>query len=103
MDAATDTAGAISKARGRKDANGQQAVFKTNPLKLTLDDGVRLKIVADEAGEKYGDWVKAKAEECGMLAAVVRKIVNAKAADKWEEESRKAEQLNLAFDEIGDV
>ena len=101
MDAATETAGAINKARGRKDGQGQEAVFKTKPLKDDLDDGVALKLAADEASEKFGDWVKAKAEQCGMLAAVVRKIINAKAADKWDEESRKAEQLNLAFDEIG--
>ena len=101
MDAATETAGAINKARGRKDGQGQEAVFKTGPLRETLEDGVALKIAADDAGEKYGDWVKATAEKCGMLAAVVRKVVNAKAADKWDEEARKAEQLNLAFDEVG--
>jgi hypothetical protein len=91
----------IEKAKGRKDKDGQAAVMKPQVLKAVLDDGVQLKIKADEAAEKYGDWVKAQAEKCGLLATVVRKVVNAKAADTWEEEARKAEQLNLAFDEIG--
>lgn len=99
--AAAETSSAISKAKGRKDKDGQAAVIKTKPLKDALEDGVALKLLADQASDKYGDWVKAQAEKCGLLAAIVRKVVNAKADDKWEEESRKAEQLNLAFDEIG--
>lgn len=102
METASDViARASAGPRGRKDNEGQAAVIETKILKDALDDGVALKLKADSANEKYGDWVKAIAEKCGLLASVVRKVVNAKADDTWEESARKAEQLNLAFDEVG--
>jgi len=100
MDAATDEV--ISKAQGRKDAAGQPAAIRTKFLKDAIDDGVALKVKADEAADTYADWVTSMAEKTGLNAPVVRKVVNAKANDKWEDEARKAEQLNLAFDEIGE-
>ena len=101
MQAQTGNVTELPHAAGRKDASKQPAVMRPDKLKAVIDDGVALKLKADQAAEKYGDWVKAQAEKCGLLASVVRRVVNAKANDKWEDEARVAEQLNLAFDEIG--
>lgn len=102
MDAATATDNAISKAKGRKDGMGQEAVIKMAPVKENIDNLIELFTKAGEASEKLNDAIKATAEKSGLLAGVVRKFVTARAGEKFEEEKRKVEQLSLIFDEVGD-
>ena len=102
MDAATEVINKAKGARGRKDAEGQEAVPQTKPVKDRINDLIALKVKADEAADKFNDAIKAVAEKAGLLASVVRKFVNARAGEKYEEESRKVEQLSLIFEVIGD-
>jgi hypothetical protein len=100
MDAATET-GTGKRVRGRKD-QGQEAVVKTDVLKDKVADLVHLHNKAAAAAETYGDAIKTTAEKAGLLASVVRKFVAARAGEKFEEEKKKAEQLSLVFDEVGE-
>ena len=102
MDAATETGKLISKAKVRKDIEGQEGVIKMKPAKDEIDRLVKLKGDAEEAADAYGAAVKFVAEQANLLASVVRKFVNARAGEKFEEERRKCEQLQLMFDELGD-
>ena len=103
MDAATELADeTISKARGRKDADKQEAVISTKPVKDRIADLIALYIKAGEASDKFNDAVKATAEKAGLLSSVVRKFVVARASEKYEEEARKVEQLSLIFETLGD-
>lgn len=103
MDAATEqTELAINKARGRKDSEGQEAVIKSGKAKDEIDRLVNLKGEAKDAAERYNDAIKYVAEQAGLLASVLRKFVGARVGEKYEDEKRKAEQLQLCFDEIGE-
>ena len=101
MDAVTETSNAIRKARGRKDGGGQEAVISTKPLKDKLRELEELKKKSDAAKDRLNDAIKAIAEQAGLLASVVRKLVNARSGDNYEQEARKVEQLGIVFDEIG--
>ena len=90
-----------SRARGRKNADKQEAVITMAPVKESIDELVALKIQADAAGDKFNDAVKATAEKAGLLASVVRKFVQARAGEKFEEEKTKCVQLSLVFEEVG--
>lgn len=100
MEAATGTTGR-NRPKGRKDADKQEAVIKTGPIKEKIDDLVALYIKMGRAADTFNDAVKATAEKSGLLASVVRKFVVARAGEKFEEEKRKCEQLQLVFDEVG--
>jgi hypothetical protein len=86
--------------RGRKTADKQEAVIEPKALKEALPSLVKLKLAADEATRALNDRVKTVAKKSGFLAAVVRKVTVAKAGEGFEEEHRKAEQLELAFTEV---
>ena len=81
---------------------GQEAVIKMAPVKENIDNLIELFTKAGEASEKLNDAIKAMAEKSGMLAVVVRKLVTARAGEKFDDEKRKVEQLSLIFDEVGD-
>ncbi len=97
----TKVNGKAKSARGRKDADKQEAVIKTKIVKDRVEELVNLKRAADEAGVQFNDAIKAAAEKSGLLAATVRKFVVARAGENFEEEARKVEQLSLIFEEIG--
>ena len=107
--ASTDADQAISKAKGkgkdkplgRVDSEGQEAVIKMGPVRDSIMELVNLYTEAGEAGDRLNDAIKATAEKSGLLAAVVRKFVVARAGEKYAEEARKVEQLSLIF-EIGE-
>ena len=103
MDASVQTELAIDKAKGRKDSTGQEDVIKTKPLKDAIDDLIALHGKKQNANDKFNAAVKAVAEKSGLLSSVVRKLVNARAGDKWEEESRKVVQLGIVFEEVGAI
>ena len=86
-------------ARGRKD-KGQEAVIKLETIKTRVPELVTLKKRCDDAAKDYGDAIKKAAEDSGLLAATVRKFVNAKAGDNFDEEKDKVAQLALVFDEV---
>ena len=92
---------AISKAKGRKDETGQEGVIKLKPVEDSIEDLMELKTKADLADVAFNDAVKAVAEKSQLLASVVRKFVNARMGEKFQDEKRKCEQLMLCFDEIG--
>ena len=89
------------KPRGRKNADKQEAIITMQPIKDAIDDLVGLHEKAAAASEKFNDAVKATAEKSGLLASVVRKFVQARAGEKFDEEKTKCEQLSLVFEEIG--
>lgn len=89
------------KPRGRKDAAKQEAIITMQPIKDAIDDLVGLHEKAGAAADKFNDAVKATAEKAGLLASVVRKFVQARAGEKFEEEKTKCEQLSLVFTEVG--
>lgn len=86
-------------ARGRVD-NGQEAVINLESLTTRMPDLLKLKAAADDAKTDYADAVKATAEKSGLLASTVRKYVNARAGDNFDEEKTKVEQLALVFEEV---
>lgn len=88
---------------GRKDKEGQEAVIKLAELRDRIDDLVLLHGRAKDARTVYGDAVKAAAEKSGLLASVVRKFVAARASEDFAEHSRKAEQLALVFEKVGEI
>lgn len=88
-------------ARGRKDADKQEAVIVVPELEKRIQELEDLHKKKTAAKDRYNDAVKAAAEKCGMLASVVNKFVNARVGESFEDEKRKNEQLQLCFDEIG--
>mgnify|MGYP001563945639 CR=1 FL=1 len=103
MDASVQTELAISKASGRKQKDGTEDVIKVKPLKDAIDDLIVLHAKAMTARGKLNDAVKVVAEKSGLLSSVVRKLVNARAGENWEEESRKVVQLGIVFEEVGAI
>jgi hypothetical protein len=70
------------------------------PVKKSIDELVRLYTQQQAAAEKCSAAIKAVAEKAGLLADVVRKLVKARAGDKFEEAKRKVGQLSLVFEEV---
>lgn len=88
--------------QGRKDNQGQDAVLQISELADKLQRLQKLKIQADEAKEDFSSAVKAVALKAGLLASVVRKVVAARTGDRVSDEKRKADQLSLVFEELGE-
>ena len=84
---------------GRKD-DGTEAVLKIESLNTRIKHLVNLHIKATETSKDLSDEIKKVAEESGMLAVTVRKIIAAKASDDFDEAKRKAQQLALVFEEV---
>jgi hypothetical protein len=88
--------------RGRRDKDGTEHSITLQPLRKKLAHLMSLKGSADAARESLGTAVKAVAQETGLMASVVRKLVNARCGERFDDERRVAEQTALIFDEIGD-
>ena len=86
--------------KGRKDNKGQEMVIQVSELADAIDELEQLKLKHAAAAEAFNDAVKAVAERSGLMASVVRKVVDARTKDKVEDRRREAAQLNLAFEEI---
>lgn len=89
-----------TKGAGRMDADKQPAVKKPKVIHDRIDELVRLHNKASEASEQAKDAITKAAEASGYLASAVRKIVTAKAGEKFEEKHREVEQQAELFDEI---
>lgn len=87
-------------ARGRQDRSGQEKVIDKTKLVEKLPYLVKLHTSAKDAAKDLSDGIKKVAEQSGLLASVVRKIVVAKAGENFEEKKKEAEQLALMFDEV---
>lgn len=90
--------------RGRKDqTSGQEGAINMAPVKKSIEELVRLYMQQQAAAEKCSSAIKTVAEKSGLLSEVVRKLVKARAKDKFEEAKRTVEQLSLVFDQIGEA
>jgi hypothetical protein len=91
-----------NRPRGRRDAEKQEKVIKTDILKDKVDDLVGLYKAQQESANDFSERVKKVAETSGLLAASVRRFVVARAGENFEEAKTKALQLSLLFEEIGE-
>ena len=90
-----------SPGKGRMDADKQPAVKQPKIIAERIDDLVRLHNKAKSAGEASSGAIAKAAEDSGYLASAVRKLVTAKAGEKFEEKHREVEQQMELFDEVG--
>lgn len=90
-----------SKARGRKDASGQEKVIETGVISERIDDLVKLYLRNISTRDQLNDAIKSAAEDSGLLSGVVRKFIIARAQETLPAEQRKAEQLCLLFLDVG--
>jgi hypothetical protein len=88
--------------RGRRDKDGTEHSITLQPLRKKLAHLMALKSSADAARDNLGAAVKAVAQETGLVSSVVRKLVNARCGERFDDARRAAEQTALIFDEIGD-
>ncbi len=93
--------GGKGKARGRKDSTGQEAVIQIDPIRDSITNLGNLYDAYVDARGALNDAVKAVAEKSGLQSSVVRKLVNARGNDKFEQENVKVQQAALLFDEMG--
>jgi hypothetical protein len=90
------------KPRGRIDSDQQDAVIKLDPVREKVEYLEQLYGDSCAAAEEFAEAVKSVAEQSGLLAAVVRKFVVARASEKFDEKKRQCEQLSLLFDDVGE-
>lgn len=90
------------KANGRKDASKQPAAKQPKIVAERLDELVRLHQKAKDATDAVAEAITKAAEDSGYLASVVRKLVTAKAGEKFEEKHREVEQQMELFDEVAE-
>lgn len=88
--------------KGRMDADKTPAVKKPKVISERLPELVKLHNKAKDASEAASDAITKAAEDSGYLASSVKKLVNAKAGDKFEEKHREVEQQAELFDEVGE-
>lgn len=94
----TKTAKRRQPGQGRMDADRQPAVKKAEVVAKRLDELVELHNKAATASERAKEAITKCAEDSGFLASAVRKLVTAKAGDKFEEKHREVEQQHELFD-----
>jgi len=88
------------RGKGRMDADKQPAAKKPKVIADRIDELVTLHQKAQDAAERAKDAITKAAEDSGYLASAVRKIVTAKAGEKFEEKHREVEQQMELFDEV---
>jgi hypothetical protein len=101
MDATQVIEKARGGAKGRKDRAGQEAVIKLAPVRERVDELVVLYQTYKQSGEDLNEGIKALAEASGLMAAVIRKFIVARAGENFTEKKREADQLSLVFEEVG--
>ena len=102
MEAAAEADKAIKRARGRKDAEKQEAVTKPQVIEERIDELVRLHVRSKEAATDESEAIKAAAEASGYNASNIRSLVVARAGDNFVEKKRNVEQQYELFDEVGE-
>lgn len=86
------------RARGRKDANKQEAVINRQEVFEKTEYLVGLHGTARDAAKDFSEAIKAVAEKSGMNASAVRRYVVAKAGENFDAKRRDVTQLALLFD-----
>lgn len=104
MEAGTETSTGKKprKPRGRKDADKQELVTQPKIVGEKIDELVNLYRAQHDASVEFSDGIKAVAEKSGYNAAAVRKLVVARAGEKFAEQKRLVEQQMELFDEVGE-
>lgn len=100
MDMRTDAIETRKGARppkGRKDANGQEAVIELGVLHEREEELCQLYTRAGEAAADYSTAITKAGEDSGLNAAAIRRYIAAKAGDKFDAEKKRVTQLALAF------
>lgn len=100
MDTATE--GRTRKPRGRKDESKQELVTQPKIVGELIDELVRLHTRSAEASNDLSEAIKSAAEKSGYNAAAIRKLVVARAGEKFAEAKRMVEQQMELFDEVGE-
>ena len=100
MEAGTETE--VRKPRGRKNADKQEAVTKPQVVEAKIDDLVVLHKAAVTAAEEESEAIKKCAEESGYNAGAIKKLVVARAGDKFQEKKRDIGQQYELFEEVGE-
>jgi hypothetical protein len=90
------------RAKGRKDADKQEAVTKPKVVKGKIDELVKLYNRAYESGNDFSEAIKVVAESSGYNAGALRKFVVARANDKFADKKRDVEQQMELFEEVGE-
>lgn len=90
------------KGKGRMDADKQPAVKQPKIISERIDELVRLHNAAGMAAEVAKEAITKAAEDSGYLASAVRKLVTARAGEKFEEKHREVAQQAELFDEVGE-
>lgn len=86
--------------KGRQGAEKQTMAKKPKVVHDRLGEMVDLHNKAKTAKERADDAIAKAAEDSGYLASAVKKIVSAKAGEKFEEKHREIEQQAELFDEV---
>lgn len=93
--------GGVSKsgAKGRKDADKQEAVIKMESLVTNVDHLTVLYREMETAKVDFAEGVKAVAEAAGLHAKNVRSYIIARAGDRFDDKKAQICQLSLIFEE----
>ena len=89
------------KPRQRQDKSGQEQVQDITKLSEDMPKLLKLKSAFDDAKTDYSEAVKKTAERSGHLAPVVRRLVDAKAGDRFDEVKRLVDQMASVFELVG--
>ena len=87
--------------RQRQDKSGQEQVQNITALSEDMPKLLKLKSAFDDAKTDYSEAVKKTAERSGHLAPVVRRLVDAKAGDRFDEVKRLVDQMASVFELVG--
>lgn len=99
METVSDVIDKAKGARGRKDADKQEAVTKPEVVAKKLKNLIELYKVAQSASTDFSDAVKATGEASGYNTKAVRSLVVAKAGESFEEKKRNVDQQYKLFSE----
>ncbi len=88
-------------AKGRTEADKQSAVPDPAALAERITNLCELLMKAKNAAKAYDEGVSAAASACGFNASEVGKFVKARVGENYDTAEKKARQLVLLFDEIG--
>jgi hypothetical protein len=87
---------------GRKDADKQEQIIETGEIRVRASHLLELHERAKSASADYSEAIKAAAEASGLNASTVRSYIAAVASEQFRDRARKAQQLALVFDELGE-
>lgn len=87
---------------GRIDSDHQEQTIDMSQLEGRMTHLLDLHESLAEASDHYSKAVKAAAEASGLLASSVRSFVAARASATFADKARKAQQLALIFETLGE-